>query len=277
MVYLRTKTVKGEKYAYLVRSVWDPKKGTSKQETIKYLGKASEITKEDIPVEYRNEPSVISFLASDETMDLKKKEEMLSKLREQLFRFFMQGDIEGAKKLYENYRTNSGTSSFFEKILTPTMYHVGDLWAKNKISIADEHVCSNVATTLVKIIFGRNTTQPKKKTVLICTPEGEQHCLGANILESYLSCNGFKIYNLSPSEPHESIVKFVESTKPDAVFVSVTLSDNIKPAQRLIRKIKTRSTVPIFVGGQAVKYDGADFDARVIRDTSLKNLSKLLN
>ena len=31
--------MKGIDYAYIVRSKWDPAKGTSKQETVKYLGK----------------------------------------------------------------------------------------------------------------------------------------------------------------------------------------------------------------------------------------------
>lgn len=277
LVYLRTKIVKGEKYLYLVRSVWDPKKNTSRQETIKYLGKASEITKEDIPIDYRNDPKIISYLASEEVMDLDKKDEMLSKIRDQLLRFFMKGDLDGALGLYQNYRTASGTTSFFEKILTPVMYQIGDLWAKNKISIADEHVCSNIANSLIRIIFDRNTRIPTKKKILICTPDGEQHNLGANILESHLSCSGFKVFNLSPSEPHDSIVNFIGSTKPDAVFVSITLSDNIRPGQRLVRKIKERFDVPIFVGGQAVKDDNAKFDAQIIRDFSLKNLPKLVN
>ena len=38
MVYIRSKSVKGDKYLYLVKSVWDSKKSTSKQEIIKYLG-----------------------------------------------------------------------------------------------------------------------------------------------------------------------------------------------------------------------------------------------
>lgn len=277
LVYLRTKIVKGEKYLYLVRSVWDPKKNTSRQETIKYLGKASEITKEDIPIDYRNDPKIISYLASEEVMDLDKKDEMLSKIRDQLLRFFMKGDLDGALGLYQNYRTASGTTSFFEKILTPVMYQIGDLWAKNKISIADEHVCSNIANSLIRIIFDRNTRIPTKKKILICTPDGEQHNLGANILESHLSCSGFKVFNLSPSEPHDSIVNFIGSTKPDAVFVSITLSDNIRPGQRLVRKIKERFDVPIFVGGQAIKDDNAKFDAQIIRDFSLKNLPKLVN
>lgn len=277
MVYLRTKTVKGEKYLYLVRSVWDSKKNTSRQETIKYLGKSSEVTREDIPIQYRNDPKVISFLASDEVMDLDKRDEMLSKLQDQLLKLFMKGDLDGSLQLYQNYRTMSGTTSFFEKILTPVMYEIGELWVKNKISIADEHVCSNVANSMVRIIFDRNEKIPTKKKILICTPDGEHHNLAASILESHLSCNGFKVFNLSPSEPHESIVRFIDSAKPDAVLVSITLSDNIRPGQRLVKKIRERSSIPIFVGGQALKGQDVKFDAQIIREASLKNIPKLIN
>jgi len=40
MVYIRAKKVKADQYLYLVKSVWDSKKSTSKQEIVKYLGKA---------------------------------------------------------------------------------------------------------------------------------------------------------------------------------------------------------------------------------------------
>ena len=49
MVYIRAKKVKSDQYLYLVKSVWDSKKSTSKQEIVKYLGKASEVVKDDIP------------------------------------------------------------------------------------------------------------------------------------------------------------------------------------------------------------------------------------
>jgi len=277
LVYLRTKTVKGERYLYLVKSVWDAKKNTSRQETIKYLGKSSEVTKNDIPPEYRNDPKVVAFLASDQAMDLDKRDEMLLKIQDQLYKLFIKGDLDGALRLYSDYRTMSGTTSFFEKVLTPVMYHIGELWAKNKISIADEHVCSNVANSLVRIIFSRNEKIPSKKKILICTPEGEHHNLGPSILESHLSCSGFRVFNLAPSEPHESIIRFIESAKPDAVLVSITLTDNIRPGQRLIKKIKEKSDVPIFVGGQAVKDQNVSFDAQIIRESSLKNLPKLIN
>ena len=50
MVYIRTKKVKSDQYLYLVKSIWDSKKYTSKQEIVKYLGKASEVVNDDIPV-----------------------------------------------------------------------------------------------------------------------------------------------------------------------------------------------------------------------------------
>ena len=62
MVYIRAKKVKSDEYLYLVKSIWDSKKKTSKQEIVKYLGKASEVVKDDIPEEYRNDAKVLSVL-----------------------------------------------------------------------------------------------------------------------------------------------------------------------------------------------------------------------
>lgn len=277
MAYLRAKVVKGEKYLYLVRSVWDPNRSTARQETIKYLGKASQVSKDDIPLEYRNDPKIISFLASGEALDVKRREEMLSKIREKLLSHFVMGELEEAKKLYEGYRAHAGTTSFFEKILTPVMYEIGNLWEKNRISIADEHISSNTANSLVKAILNKNSIKPSaKKKVVICTPDGEYHSLGAAILEACLSCSGFKVYNLSPSQPHESITTFVETEKPDAVLVSITLEDSIRPGQRLVKKLAERTTVPIVVGGQAVKKTDAKFEAKMVQDMGLKELSRLL-
>ena len=62
MVYIRNKQVKGIRYAYLVRSVWDKEKKSSSQHTVKYLGKSSKITINDIPVKFRENPNIIKFL-----------------------------------------------------------------------------------------------------------------------------------------------------------------------------------------------------------------------
>jgi len=58
MVYIRAKKIKSDQYLYLVKSVWDAKKNTSKQEIVKYLGKSSDVVNDDLPIDYRNDPKI---------------------------------------------------------------------------------------------------------------------------------------------------------------------------------------------------------------------------
>lgn len=278
MVYIRAKVVKGERYLYLVRSVWNPKKSTSRQETVKYLGRASEVTKDDVPKEYRDDPKIITYLSSMDSSSLAEKEELMAKLRDQMYGDLIGGDFDAVKKMYDGYSQIHGTTSFFEKILTPVMYRIGDMWAANKIGIADEHVASNIANTLVKMINSGYSPVRNKKKIVICVPEGEEHTLGSNILEAHFASFGHRVYNLTPTEPNRSIVSFIQSLKPDSVLISITLQDSIKPGQRLVRKIAAAADVPIFVGGQAFK-DGsnAKFDgARIVSGQNLRSLTRML-
>ena len=277
MVYIRAKKVKSDQYLYLVRSVWDSKKRTSKQEIVKYLGKASDVIKDDIPIEYRNDPKVLSVLASFNPKDIKKREESTKKSKKQLYKKLTEGNIEDSIKIYEEYVKIFSSADFFDKILKPVMYDIGEHWATNKISIATEHVASNIAQTLVKIIMDRVSGSANKKKILICVPLGEEHHLGCDVLETYLSIKGFKIYNMGTSIPTESIISFIEYNKPDIIFVSITLQDNISAGQRLVRKIKEEYKIPILIGGYAMQSEKIPkFDGKVIVNSTLEELPKII-
>jgi len=198
------------------------------------------------------------------------------KFRKELYNHLSKGDFHEALNLYKVYQKNMGTKDFFDSILTPVLYQVGDLWEKNKISVSTEHICSNTAHSIVNVIMERNSVPKTKQKILICTPNGEQHQLGCKILESYLSCKGYKVTNLSPSVPSESILQSIKTIKPDAVLVSITLQDNIKVAQRLVKKIREQYDSPIFVGGQALFMNNSAFDGTVIKEQSLDEISKTL-
>ena len=198
------------------------------------------------------------------------------KFRKELYNHLSKGDFQESLNLYIVYQTNMGTTDFFDCILTPVMYQVGDLWEKNKISVSTEHICSNIAHSIVNVIMEKNSVPQTKQKILVCTPNGEQHNLGCKILESYLLCKGYKVTNLSPSAPSESILQSIKTIKPDAVLVSITLQDNIKVAQRLVKKIREHYNSPIFIGGQALFVNNSNFDGTVIKEQSLDEISKAL-
>jgi len=140
-----------------------------------------------------------------------------------------------------------------------------------------EHVASNVAQTLVKIILDQVTGSVNKKKILICVPLGEEHHLGCDVLETYLSIKGFKVYNIGTSIPTESILGFIKSNKPDVMLLSITLEDNIPAGQRLVKKIREQFDVPILVGGFAIQGEGIPkFDATIIENSSLDEIPKLI-
>jgi len=277
MVYIRHKKVKSDNYLYLVKSVWDSKKNTSKQEIVKYLGKASEVVKDDIPIDYRNDPKILAVLASHNPKDITKREELTKKSKQLLYKKLIDGDINSSVKICEDYIKIFSLGDFFDRILRPVMRKIGEEWANNTISIATEHVASNVANTLVKIIRDKVAGNVNKKKILVCVPLGEEHHLGCDVLETYLSIKGFKVYNIGTSIPTESILSFIEYNKPDIVLISITLEDNISSGQRLVKKIREQYKIPILIGGFAFQSEKVHkFDAKVIPDVDLEEIPKII-
>ena len=277
MVYIRAKKVKSDQYLYLVKSVWDSKKSTSKQEIVKYLGKASDVVKDDIPEEFRNDTKILSVLASYNTEDIKKREDATKKSKQQLFKKLTEGNLEECMKIYKNYVEIFNIPDFFDKILRPVMSKVGSDWSEGKLSIATEHVASNVAQTLVKIIMDEVSGSGNKKKILICVPVGEEHHMGCDVLETYLTIKGFKVFNLGTSIPTDSILEFIDMKKPDIVLISITIQDNVSAGQRLSKKIREHCKIPILIGGYAMQHgEPPKFEGNVIGDTSLEEIPKII-
>ena len=279
MVYLRKKKVKGVDYLYLVKSLWDKKRKTSRQITIKYLGESKSVTRDDIPIEFRDDPKINSFLLENTPEDRKNREEILKKLQVQLFSSMAEGDLKESIRIYELFVNKSSIEDFYEKILNPIMQEIGSMWADGRISIATEHISSNTAQSLIKIISENHKRSTLDKgRVIITTPVGEEHCLSCNMIESFLLSKGFTTFNLSPSTPANSLVEFIRSIHPTAILISITLADNIKAGQRLATKIHDQyRTLPVYVGGQALSGRKSKFNATIIEpNTTLEQIPKIL-
>lgn len=267
MVYIRNKKVKGLNYAYLVESKWDHKNNTSKQVTLKYLGKTSGIKPEDIPYEYRNDPKIIAFISAYGYAN-KEKEDLLPKLQKEIFELCVLYNVDGLVNIYKEYSKLFNLFDFYDKLLKPVLYKIGDLWEQGKLDIATEHTCTNTVNSFVKVIQEQlchkimTTTKNVPKSlhssrykIMICTPEGELHNVSCNMIESLLVSRGYKVYNISPSVPADSIIKYIHNIELDIILISVTNSDNVKVAERLIKQILLKfdknNKIPIIVGGLA--------------------------
>ena len=252
MVYIRNKRVKGMKYSYLVKSVWDKEKKASKQETIKYLGRTEKITLQDIPKDYVDDKNVIKFFAKEHNGSLKNYNQYVEKVRKDLFKRLAGPGPVNFSKVYDEYSEDFTILEFYDKIIKHILYDVGDLWRRNELMIGTEHVVSN---RLLGIISEMNKKVPQKKKrskLLICNPSGERHNIVCNMLESILTNKGYNVYNISPSTPSKDVIKYVTNIQPDMVLVSITLPANVQSGINLVKNISKEYDKPIVVGGQAI-------------------------
>lgn len=252
-----------------------------RQEIVKYLGRSNKVVIEDIPIEYQKDPNIISFIARHST-DVEKME---LTMKEELLDLLIRNDMKSLVDTYERYSQFYGLVKFYERLLAPVMHNVGELWATGKLNVASEHICSNSAHTLVKLINERISMNTKENRIspkiLICTPEGEYHSLGCMIIESYLKSKGYSVSNIAPSVPSDSVIAFASKYEPDLIMISITLADNIGAANKLINKIlesKLRVT-HILVGGigiERIKTNNQNKDIKKVRFLKGTKLSGIL-
>jgi methanogenic corrinoid protein MtbC1 len=259
MVYIRIKKVKNIDYAYLVESKWNKEKQTSQQITRQYLGPLSQININKIPEEYRNKSSIIKFLDSHD-LNFEKARELNTLLQTKLLEKLKIYEINDSVKIYNEY-TKSVYSllDFYEKLLIPVLYKIGDQWANGEIDVATEHVCSNAAITLIDLINQKNIKKISKnlstnRPIILCTPEGELHNIACKIIESLLLEKGYEVYNITSPLPTNSIESYLDNINSHLVLVSVTLKENINSAIRMVQKIRKSLNISVIVGGNAIKY-----------------------
>ena len=258
MVYIRIKKIKNIGYAYLVESKWNKEKHTSRQIIKQYLGPVSQININKIPKEYRSKSSIIKFL-SFHNLGFSQSMKYNEYLQEMLYNQLKNYEINDLLKLYNEYtKTNYLLIDFYEKILIPVLYKIGDQWENGEIDVATEHVCSNAVNTLIDLINQNNTKKISKsyrdiKSIVLCTPEGELHSIGCKIIESLLLEKGYEVYNITSALPTNSIESYLDNTNPCVVLISVTLEENINSAIRLVQEIRRSLQISVIVGGNAIK------------------------
>ena len=276
MAYLRVKSIRGQKYLYLVKSSWDAKKKTSKQTIIKYLGIESDVTIDDVPQDYRNSKKICDYFLNQKYFQPKVQNDLIQKLQLDMLSSFKNGDFVTAHSMLESYEKIYGFDSFLDEVLIPLIGEIGNLGNSKKIDLGTQTTCYNAIEDLLNKIIENNSVNPSKKKILICVPNGEQHTLGTKILQTKLSMTGNTVYNLPPFTPTSLIMESIEHDGPDCVFISVTLDENILSAKRMIEKINEKYGLPIIVGGNAIQNDSENWDLAVGKNLSIPKILKLV-
>ena len=80
---------------------------------------------------------------------------LISRIQEEIFALLIDCNVNDLVDIYEKYSKLFGLTEFYDKLLKPVMYRVGDLWQQGQLNVATEHASTNSAISLIKIINER--------------------------------------------------------------------------------------------------------------------------
>jgi methanogenic corrinoid protein MtbC1 len=110
------------------------------------------------------------------------------------------------------------------EVVAPTMRAVGDLWERGLLSVADEHLATEISIRVLALqreAF-RASSRRGAHRVVLAGVEGERHGLGLTMAGSVLVHAGFDVRMLGPDLPMDDLAAAVDRHRPAVLGLSVT-------------------------------------------------------
>jgi methanogenic corrinoid protein MtbC1 len=154
------------------------------------------------------------------------------------------------------------------------MYHTGDLWMTNKISVATEHLITAITLSMMTLVQPILPDSPRngRKVVVTCVG-GELHQIGGKMVSDTFEFLGWDSYFLSANTPIEGLMELIEEKQPEVLCLSVSLSSHIGNFNETVERTRTRFPgLDILAGGQAFTHNMTESN----RDPHLQFLHSLV-
>lgn len=173
-------------------------------------------------------------------------------------------DAQRLKALLVERRRSMDSVRFGSEVVLRLADVVGDLWALGRLSVAAEHLASEVVVQLMKQELTADD-RPGPLLLAACV-QGEQHEWGFLVTLVRLQTQGWRVRYLGPNMPVKNLADAAWTVLPNTVALSASdpsnVIDRLSELRRLPRLLPPRTRVVL--GGQ-----GADANQSRLRRAGL--------
>lgn len=168
--------------------------------------------------------------------------------------------------------------TLYEQLFKSSLYHVGELWEHNRISVAREHLASSLTESLMTQVYPllfHPRTDTKGLVIISCTAN-EFHQIGGKMVADMLELNGWDTHFLGANTPVDQLIAHVHETRPDFLGLSLSISSRLPELTKTIEAVRHHyPNLNILAGGQAFLREGKEVLARYHSTTYIPSLSIL--
>lgn len=172
----------------------------------------------------------------------------------EFLRLILDGNRREAERQASQLFEDRGAGYLYEEIIQPALYEVGQLWQSSDISVADEHLATEVVASSIASLYSQFPWPTGGPRVVLGCVEGERHELGARMVGDLLALHGWDERFLGADVPLEHFASKVKDVVPTMVAISVTLDRHLSRTRDLVEVVRhVHPTAKILVGGLATR------------------------
>jgi MerR family transcriptional regulator, light-induced transcriptional regulator len=176
---------------------------------------------------------------------------------DKLEKALLKGDLKQAREIFnEHLKAGKGFLEIELHLIQPALYQVGWDWQKNLVSVAQEHLATSTAITMMALEFSQaELGEPNGKSVICACVEGNNHAVGLRIVADAFELNGWDVKFLGADVPKCELIKMLQADTPDLLCLSLSMPDHLPVAKSTIKEVHLalgEASPAIMIGGLAI-------------------------
>jgi len=145
-----------------------------------------------------------------------------------------------------------GSQGLLRRVAAPLVVESGHLWRLGEITAAHEHFCSAALRTFLSRRWGSGLPV-QAPLLLVTTPAGQVHELGALLAASCAANLGWRILYLGPNLPAPEIAAAARQNRVTALALSLVYPEDDAALPGELRELRRLlpPELPVLIGGRA--------------------------
>jgi methanogenic corrinoid protein MtbC1 len=162
-------------------------------------------------------------------------------------------DAAGLESLLRRSSATLGASRFVLAVVAPLLWRIGKDWEEGRIRPSHEHLASAVIRRVLGDLMGEAGGPSRHPTVVVATPQGAAHELGALMVAALASAEGWAVTYLGSDLPAADVAWIAEEAGAKAIALSIVHPEGDPGVARELARLHRAmpAGVTLLVGGRA--------------------------
>lgn len=144
---------------------------------------------------------------------------------DQLVQVALAGDVDTITSiLVDGARRDGAVAPVLERVVVPLMHETGDRWMRGALSVAQEHVITNVVTEALVLVRRELHTDMHLGLAAALSCGGDEHELGARMAQVCLEVSGFRCIHLGRGLGSDELIAWCAKSSPDVLTCSIPIT-----------------------------------------------------